>query len=93
MNNLFLDLYGDAIKDKIILNEMPTFESIRSYFSKFDEIERTFIFNNKVIRAQRKIVFQHQQLKSNYLHIFIQMDLFNNFIHYIETKEGNFKIK
>ena len=96
--NGFEDLYGDSLTSIIELKTNPTFETIKSYFTDLDEMERTFNFNGKKIIAKRKFTFKGMkssgkmfQVKTNYLHVWIQVGKSENTLtHYKETKTGDF---
>jgi len=96
--NGFEDLYGDSLTSVIELKTNPTFETIKSYFTELDEMERTFNFNGKTIIAKRKFTFKGMkssgkmfQVKTNYLHVWIQVGKSKDtLVHYKETREGSF---
>lgn len=95
----FEDLYKDAIVDVIELKESPSFETIKSYFSNLDEMERNFSFNGRKIVAKRKFTYKGMrsigkmfEIKTNYLHVWMQVDNVGNMKHYKENKKGNFEL-
>lgn len=97
LNLDFTDLYGDALISVIKLNEVPTFETIKAFFSDMETMEKEFDYKGRTVIAKRKFTYKGGkgkmfQVKTNFLHIWIQTGKSKNTLtHYREDKNGNFK--
>ena len=99
-NAEYLDLYGDIFSEIIELREMPTFQTILSYFKETDTMLREFSYKGKQVIAKRKFTYKgFGAIKTNYLHILIERkkrDLKHGsfvivFDHYRQTSNNEFK--
>lgn len=78
----------------IEFEEMPTFETIQSYFTdtNTDGVMKEFSFRGRRILAQRKFTYRGKVVNTSYLHIWTQIGLSKNTMsHWREQKDGSFK--